>query len=237
MTMIDVLIVEDDPMVRELNKRYLSQVDGFRLKGIAASFQEAVSFLREHHVDLILLDIYMPGRNGVELLTEIRRQNQAVDVIVISAASEMDVVQKTLRFGAVDYLIKPFEFERFQTALTDYKRKQQIYASNRNISQKELDFELFQKRRTPEKVHLPKGLTKSTLKLIWSSIKSFDSLTFTTEDLANHTEISQVSIRKYLKFLEEIEVLNVEMAYGTIGRPVFQYKLNTNDMNVINQYL
>ncbi|ASB90556.1 response regulator [Bacillus sonorensis] len=235
--MIDVLIVEDDPMVRELNKRYLSQVDGFRLKGIAASFQEAVSFLREHHVDLILLDIYMPGRNGVELLTEIRRQNQAVDVIVISAASEMDVVQKTLRFGAVDYLIKPFEFERFQTALTDYKRKQQIYASNRNISQKELDFELFQKRRTPEKVHLPKGLTKSTLKLIWSSIKSFDSLTFTTEDLANHTEISQVSIRKYLKFLEEIEVLNVEMAYGTIGRPVFQYKLNTNDMNVINQYL
>lgn len=237
MTMIDVLIVEDDPMVRELNKRYLSQVDGFRLKGIAASFQEAVSFLREHHVDLILLDIYMPGRNGVELLTEIRRQNQAVDVIVISAASEMDVVQKTLRFGAVDYLIKPFEFERFQTALTDYKRKQQIYASNRNISQKELDFELFQKRRTPEKVHLPKGLTKSTLKLIWSSIKSFDSLAFTTEDLANHTEISQVSIRKYLKFLEEIEVLNVEMAYGTIGRPVFQYKLNTNDMNVINQYL
>ncbi|KKB72861.1 MULTISPECIES: response regulator [Bacillus] len=235
--MIDVLIVEDDPMVGELNKRYLSQIDGFHLKGIAASFQEAVSFLREHHVDLILLDIYMPGRNGVELLTEIRRQNQAVDVIVISAASEMDVVQKTLRFGAVDYLIKPFEFERFQSALTDYKRKQQIYASNRNISQKELDFELFQKKRAPEKVHLPKGLTKSTLKLIWSSIKSFDSLTFTTEDLAKHTEISQVSIRKYLKFLEEIEVLNVEMAYGTIGRPVFQYKLNTSQINVINQYL
>lgn len=146
--MIDVLIVEDDPMVRELNKRYLSQVEGFQLKGIAASFQEALTFLREEHIDLILLDIYMPGRNGVELLTEIRRQNQAVDVIVISAASEMDVVQKTLRYGAVDYLIKPFEFERFQSALIDYKRKQQLYASNRNISQKELDFELFQKTRT-----------------------------------------------------------------------------------------
>ncbi|MDE1455867.1 two-component system response regulator DcuR, partial [Bacillus paralicheniformis] len=85
---------------------------------------------------------------------------QAVDVIVISAASEMDVVQKTLRYGAVDYLIKPFEFERFQSALIDYKRKQQLYASNRNISQKELDFELFQKKRAPEKMHLPKGLTK-----------------------------------------------------------------------------
>ena len=99
MTMIDVLIVEDDPMVRELNKRYLSQVEGFQLKGIAASFQEALTFLREEHIDLILLDIYMPGRNGVELLTEIRRQNQAVDVIVISAASEMDVVQKRCGSG------------------------------------------------------------------------------------------------------------------------------------------
>ncbi|MEC0587771.1 two-component system response regulator DcuR, partial [Bacillus spizizenii] len=43
--------------------------------------------------------------------------------------------------------------------------------------------------------------------------------------LAKHREISHVSIRRYLKFLEDIEVLNVEMAYGTIGRPVFQYNV------------
>ncbi|MFP3326168.1 two-component system response regulator DcuR, partial [Planococcus sp. SIMBA_160] len=68
-------------------------------------------------------------------------------------------------------------------------------------------------------------------------IQSFGQQAFTTEDLANHTEISQVSIRKYLKFLEDIEVVDVEMAYGTIGRPVFQYKLNTSNMNLIQQYL
>ncbi|MCY7805069.1 two-component system response regulator DcuR, partial [Bacillus spizizenii] len=55
--------------------------------------------------------------------------------------------------------------------------------------------------------------------------------------LAKHTEISQVSIRKYLKFLEDIQVLNVEMAYGTIGRPVFQYNVNTGNLNGIKQYL
>ena len=115
--MIDVLIVEDDPMVREMNKRYLSQVEGFQLKGIASYLKpsgENISLksLKNKRMRLqsawILLDIYMPGRNGVELLTEIRRQNQAVDVIVISAASEMDVVQKTLPDGhGLGRIIRP----------------------------------------------------------------------------------------------------------------------------------
>ncbi len=105
------------------------------------------------------------------------------------------------------------------------------------MTQKELDAELFQKKEAAEKVHLPKGLTKSTLKLIWASIESFGDGSFTTEDLAKHTEISQVSIRKYLKFLEDIQVLNVEMAYGTIGRPVFQYHINTGNVSSIKQYL
>ncbi|MCI4171004.1 response regulator, partial [Bacillus spizizenii] len=78
------------------------------------------NFLGEHHIDLIFLYINMPVKNGLELLTELRAQIEAVDVIVISAASELDVIKKTLRYGAVEYLIKPLEFERFQTALSDY---------------------------------------------------------------------------------------------------------------------
>ncbi len=70
---------------------------------------------------------------------------------------------KTLRYGAVDYLIKPFEFDRFQTALSDYRRKQKVYQSHRSMTQKELDAELFQKKEAAEKVHLPKGLTKARL--------------------------------------------------------------------------
>ncbi|MFS0655592.1 response regulator [Bacillus sp. 179-C3.3 HS] len=235
--MINVLIVEDDPMVGELNKRYLSQIDGFELKGIAPSFQQALDLLKNEVIHLVLLDIYMPGQNGLALLSEIRQNNHLVDVIVISAANEMDVVQQTMRHGAIDYLIKPFEFERFQSALIEYKRKHTLYQSRNNISQSDLDAKLFHKKAETEKVLLPKGLTKSTLKLIWTSIRSFEQQVFTTEDLANHTEISQVSIRKYLKFLEDIEVVDVEMAYGTIGRPVFQYKLNTSQMNLIQHYL
>ncbi len=63
--MINVLIVEDDPMVGELNKRYLTQIDGFELKGIATSFQQALDILKTEAIHLVLLDIYMPGQNGL----------------------------------------------------------------------------------------------------------------------------------------------------------------------------
>lgn len=65
--MIKVLIVEDDPMVCELNKRYLSQINGFKLVDTASSFEEAVKVLKKSQIDLILLDIFMPGKNGLDL--------------------------------------------------------------------------------------------------------------------------------------------------------------------------
>ncbi|MGG3624877.1 response regulator [Bacillus gobiensis] len=235
--MIDVLIVEDDPMVGELNKRYIEQLEGFNIVGIASSYQHALQFIKTHQVDLVLLDIYMPGKNGIELLQEIRTQDESVDVLIISAASEGDVIRKAMRLGAVDYLIKPFENERFHSALNEYKRKQKIFLNKSGFNQKDLDQELLLKKGSPDKTQLPKGLTKSTLKLIWNSILSFHSESFTTEDVAKQTEISQVSTRKYLKFLEDIQVVHVEMAYGTVGRPVFQYKINYKEINNMIHYL
>lgn len=235
--MIDILIVEDDPMVGELNKRYVEQLEGFRLKGIANSYQHALQLINSYQVDLLLLDIYMPGKNGLDLLQEIRTLNESIDVLIISAANDGDIIRKALRLGAVDYLIKPFDNERFHTALNEYKRKQKIFSNKSGFSQKELDHELLLRKNCSEKAQLPKGLTKTTLNLIWNSILSFHEENFTTEDVAKQTDISQVSIRKYLKFLEDIQVVHVEMAYGTIGRPVFQYKINHMEIKNMIQYL
>ncbi len=119
--MIKVLIVEDDPMVAALNKQYVEQMDGFTLSGTAANTDEAIGHMAQIKIDLILLDVYMPGLNGIDFLRQIREQNEDVDVILITAASEMEQIQQSLRLGAIDYLIKPFEFDRFQEALTRYK--------------------------------------------------------------------------------------------------------------------
>ena len=136
--MIKVLIIEDDPMVAELNRYYLEQVGGFQLVHIASSGAEALDFLNKTKVDLILLDIFMPGINGLEFLARLRKMENEADVIIVSASTDSHSIRKALQYGAVDYLIKPFEYERFYEALTAYK-KRQLLMQNKALSQKDLD--------------------------------------------------------------------------------------------------
>ena len=119
--MIRVLLVEDDPMVAELNRMFLSRVAGFEIVASVRSATEALEALRTHPVHLLLLDIFMPGQSGLELMEEIRRQALDVDVIFVTAARDTATISKALKLGAVDYLIKPFEFERLKEALDHYR--------------------------------------------------------------------------------------------------------------------
>lgn len=237
--MIKVLIVEDDPMVAEFNKRYLKEVEGFSLSGTVHNVKDAIDFLHKNHVHLILLDVYMPGSNGLELLSFIREQKIATDVILITAASDADKIQTALRYGAVDYLIKPFEFERFNQALMQYKEKFHFFAKNEVIRQKELDESIFQSNLKPsgESMNdLPKGLTNSTLQAVVNVIKAKGSSQFSTDEIAESTYISRVSVRKYLKFLTDLGVLEESLTYG-IGRPVYLYSLKEDKLNMLNLYL
>ncbi|MGG3522079.1 response regulator [Bacillus pseudomycoides] len=235
--MIKVLIVEDDPMVAMLNKHYLEQVGGFELVHIANSVKEAVEILKESSIDFILLDIFMPVDTGFELLLHIRNQEKEIDVIMISAVHDMGSIKKALQYGVVDYLIKPFTFERFKEALTAYREKFIFMKEQQKISQSELDTLILQKEKVETHVNkeLPKGLTRQTLQLIWKQIESLHGQVFTTDEMAQLVGISRVSIRKYVMFLTEIGVLENEMVYQHVGRPVS--KLRCIDENKIRLYV
>ncbi|MTH55308.1 response regulator [Bacillus mangrovi] len=235
--MIRVMIVEDDPMVAEFNKRYLAQAGGFELAAICSSVAEAMEELERTEAELILLDIFMPGKSGLDLLGYIRETKKEIDVIVISAASDIGRVQKALRLGAVDYLIKPFEFDRFNEALTAYQEKASFIRNQQVLSQKDLDEQLLRKeeRHLPE--DLPKGLTKDTLELLWKAIQELEAGHFSIDDLVSEVGISRVSVRKYLKFLIDIGVLNAKVSYGTVGRPVYQHEVNHTKIHIMNQYV
>jgi len=189
------------------------------------------------HVELILLDIYMPGQLGLELLATIRSKGKDVDVIVISAASDIDSIQTALHFGTVDYLIKPFEFDRFQASLKKYEKNQQLLGRQKALKQAEVD-QLF--KREPHRVDLadiPKGLTKPTLGKIVKIILSKGNHYFTTEELDAEAGISRVSMGKYLHFLTEIEFLDIEINYGTMGRPANIYGLRKENEDVIYRFI
>ena len=111
--MIKVLIVEDDPMVAQFNQKYIEEIEGFTVVAVAHSGHEALVKVNEYQVDLVLLDIFMPGQNGLRVLQEIRTKQEEIDVIFITAASDAQTIQQALRYGAIDYLIKPLHLNAF----------------------------------------------------------------------------------------------------------------------------
>ncbi|MFC0560588.1 response regulator [Halalkalibacter alkalisediminis] len=221
--MIKVLILDDDPMVAEFNKRYLNEVEGYELAAMAKSFTEAMEVIKTVDIDLLLLDIYMAGKNGLELLQHIRTKNKwKIDVILVTAADDVDSIQTALRYGAVDYIIKPFEFERFNQALTTYREKYHLLNKQNSFNQAELDRKILHQNESKH-ASLPKGLTPNTLKVIVDAILEKRDEPFSTDEIAERVQVSRVSVRKYIKFLKEMGVLGERMTYGAIGRPVYLY--------------
>ncbi|CUH97313.1 Transcriptional regulatory protein MalR [Propionispora sp. 2/2-37] len=232
--MIKVLIVEDDPMVAELNRRYLEKLEGFAPAAIVHTADEALQYLKNQVVDLVLLDIFMPGMNGLELLSAIRRQQYGVDIILVTAAKDTRSVQTALRQGAVDYLIKPFEFKRFQTALHAFRQRMNLIRNQEQFCQTQLDEQVFSQHTRLNKTELPKGLDQNTLKHVWSCIAAAKD-SFTAKEMAQQVGISQVSIRKYLKYLESQELLQVHINYQAVGRPITIYRCT--DPNTIPDFI
>ena len=238
--MIRVLLVEDDPMVAELNRIYVERVGGFAIVASVRSCAEALEVLQKRMVNLILLDIFMAGQSGMELLTEIRRLTLDIDVIFVTAARDTKTIGKALKLGAVDYLIKPFEFERLKQALENYRETHRMMREEHPLSQPELDKFL---SRRPQEARLgsllPKGLDRTTLERVCRIIASHsdENQWFTSEEISGLVGISRVSVRKYFEFLCTIKVLRMEPGYGSVGRPVHRFMLQRDYLDEVQRFL
>jgi len=105
---ITCLIVEDEPPAQTILKKYVAQIDSLDLCGVCCSSVEAISFLQKQSVDLLFLDIQMPGLLGTKL---IRTLNNPPKVIFTTAYRKFAI--EGFELNAVDYLLKPISFERF----------------------------------------------------------------------------------------------------------------------------
>jgi len=123
MQKLEVLVVDDDFSLRKFVK------DGLEDLGIstttAANADEADEILRVRNtINLILLDVMMPGRNGWEFLKQIRSDGSTIPVIFLTARQEVEERVKGLKIGADDYIIKPFEFQELLARIEAVTRRQ-----------------------------------------------------------------------------------------------------------------
>lgn len=90
---IKVLLIEDDPMVQEVNKEFITGVSGFSVIATAADGDEGIRLIKDLRPGLVVLDVYMPKKDGIKTLQEIRKQKLEVDVIIVSAAKDKETIQ------------------------------------------------------------------------------------------------------------------------------------------------
>ncbi|MCU1430361.1 MAG: response regulator receiver protein [Actinomycetia bacterium] len=103
---ISVLIVEDQHPFRDVARTVISMTDGFTVTGEAASGEEAVEMAESQHPDLVLMDINLPGINGIEATRRIKASRPATVVILLSTYSESDLPADARSCGAIEYVHK-----------------------------------------------------------------------------------------------------------------------------------
>ena len=159
---MNVLIVEDDPMVALINKRYLEQITDIKTFGPVMYENDIIKSLKENDIDLILMDVFLPEKSGIDILKAIREKNFFTDVIMITAANSTNEIKRAFAYGVVDYLVKPFEFERFKEAINKYKARKKVLLNEEVVSQSDID-SLIMNNSSENEVKLPKGLNARTL--------------------------------------------------------------------------
>ncbi|MEV2248414.1 response regulator [Streptomyces sp. NPDC049970] len=219
--MIEVLVVDDDVRVARINAAYAAKVPGFRVAAMAHSAAEALSRIGETPIDLILLDHYLPDRNGLAVVRELRELGHHADVIMVTAARDVATVQAAMRHGALQYLVKPFAYSGLRTKLEAYAALRRTLESGGEAEQAEVD-RLFGALWATGGSDLPKGHSPTTAELVRRSLRAAEG-PLSAQEVAESAGMSRQTAQRYLKLLERTGRVRLSLKYGETGRPEHRY--------------
>ncbi|WP_255947857.1 response regulator [Streptomyces odontomachi] len=223
---MDVLVVDDDFHVAEINAAYVDRVTGFRVVGTAQNALQALRELERTAVDLLLLDHYLPDRTGLDLVRDMRQRGLRSDVIMVTAAQDVDVVEAALRYGVLHYLVKPFTFDALRTRLESYaelRRTLRDASARTTAGQHQVD-RIFGAVRTPATAPSApvKGWSGPTVELICQILDEAGGA-LSAQEVAAEAGISRSTAQRYLRHLQDQGVLQLSLRYGDAGRPEHRY--------------
>ena len=222
MTDLTVLVVDDDFMVAGIHTRFVDRTPGFRVVGVAATGEAALAEIRRLRPDLVLLDVHLPDRTGIEVLRELRAAGDDTGVVMVTAAREAETVRAAAAGGAAHYLVKPFEYDDLRARLDAFRAAHRALAEGATAAQDDIDT-VFAPVVTTRPAVLPKGLNPETAEAVLAALGGGEELS--AAECCEVVGISRVSARRYLEHFVNSGQVEVRLKYGGAGRPERRYRL------------
>ncbi|OPF69362.1 two-component system response regulator [Streptomyces antioxidans] len=224
--LLEVLVVDDDVRVARVNAAYVGKVAGFRVAGQAHTAAEALAFLEGAqgiHVDLVLLDHYLPDETGLSLVRRLRQLGHHTDVIMVTAARDIATVQAAMRHGALQYLVKPFTFAGLRAKLEGYAALHRALEGDGEAGQDQVD-RIFGALggASAGPAELPKGHSALTADLVREVLRGAEG-PLSAQEVAERSSLSRQTAQRYLKLLERTGRVRLSLKYGETGRPEHRY--------------
>lgn len=218
------VIVDDDVAVAGLHEQFIGAHPAFVTVATAHNGHDALAAIAATDPDLVLLDFYLPGLSGLDLLRDLRaREGRQPEVIAVTAARDVDSVRQARAAGVRHYLVKPFTAAELRGRLDDILRDRRLLARSSDASrldQRAID--ALMTGSTTARSVLPKGLSVETLESVTLSLARAPYST--ASDLGSLVGISRVSARRYLEYLVTAGHAERSLDYSTTGRPSSRYR-------------
>lgn len=227
---IRVLVVEDEAIAAQAHAEYVGRLPGFEVAGVVHSAGETLRHLRrDRDVDLVLLDMNLPDVHGLDLLHRIRLEGSRADVIAVTAARDLELVQRAVSQGVAQYLLKPFTFAAFRTKLEQYATyRERLAASRPQVVQDEVDSLFGLLRSAGAASALPKGMSAETLRVVTDRLRGAEA-PLSASEIAAAIGSSRVTARRYLEHLAGAGLADRHQRLGRSGRPEVEYRWSRPD--------
>lgn len=233
---IGVLVVEDEAVAARAHAKYIDRIDGYHLAGVAKNATQAMAALtgkiyglNADCISLVLLDMNLPDGHGLQVCRAIRGHRVDVDIIAVTAARDMQIVQEALSYGVAQYIIKPFTFPVFKSKLEAYSSFRNSLGGDSTegeVTQTDVDTAIAALR-----THTVTATAKGVPDAVQAEVKSVlgDNPGQSAAEVAVGLGVSRVTARRYLEAMADAGMLARRPRYGAAGRPVLEYTVVTED--------
>ena len=227
---IGVLVVEDEAVAARAHAKYIDRIDGYHTAGVAKNATQAMAALTgkiygldADGIDLVLLDMNLPDGHGLQVCRAIRGHRVDVDIIAVTAARDMQIVQEALSYGVAQYIIKPFTFPVFKSKLEAYSSFRDSLGGDSTegeVTQTEVDTAIAALR-----THTVSATAKGVPDAVQTEVKTVlgSNPGQSAAEVAEGLGVSRVTARRYLEAMADAGMLARRPRYGSAGRPVLEY--------------